>query len=163
MSQRYLKVENGQHKKDNASARKEDRHVHDAVASADHHGQRDERSESMVCTQHQKQKCHPRLYRIRGRTWCGLIEFGLLITKYWVRQQELPERSGIFICYAKIAIISCNISVRTQGYFFLNKFFFAHESIKNWPQLQHTYGLTAQIGPRMKIHIGNVSQDTSVL
>ena len=53
MSQQYLKVESGQHKKDNASAGKEDRHVHDAVASADHHGQRDERSESMAAKQTQ--------------------------------------------------------------------------------------------------------------
>ena len=48
MSQQYLKVENGQHKKDNASARKEDRHVHDAVVRVDHHGQRDERGESVA-------------------------------------------------------------------------------------------------------------------
>ena len=48
MSQQYLKVENGQHKKDNASARKEDRHMHDAVAGANYYGQRDERGESMA-------------------------------------------------------------------------------------------------------------------
>ena len=48
MSQQYLKVGSGQHKKDNASAGKEDRHVHDAVAGADHHGQRDVRGESMA-------------------------------------------------------------------------------------------------------------------
>ena len=70
------------------------------------------------------------------------------------------------------SFISCNFLVRMQGHFQKKIFFFAHENITNWPQKLHTYSSldflfstapTAQNSPRLETHIGNVSQDTSVL
>ena len=75
--------------------------------------------------------------------------------------------------YEKIAIfysfISWNFSVRMLGYFFLIEFIFSPWKLASRVAYLWQFGIflsearTAQNDPRMKIHIGNVSQDTSVL
>ena len=75
--------------------------------------------------------------------------------------------------YILLNFILWNFLVRTLQYFLKNlkKNFWLWKLKKNWPQKLHTYGSldfffsaapTAQNVPRLKIHIGNVSQDTIV-
>ena len=96
------------------------------------------------------------------------LNFEILQVAYFQSLIILLWKKCHFYC-----LISCNFSVQTLGYTQKKfKIFFSHENIKKLASkvadlwqfgFFFSAASTAKNGSRMKIHIGNVSQDTFVL